>query len=59
MILLGLHLRHGIWSAFQSLGTMKPSLSSVIYGLGVLVAILVGLGFLVLPVWIYFGGGGV
>jgi len=59
MILLGLHLRHGIWSAFQSLGTMKPSLSSLTYGLGVLVAILVGLGFLVLPVWIFFCGGGV
>jgi succinate dehydrogenase / fumarate reductase cytochrome b subunit len=58
MILLGLHLRHGIWSAFQSLGIMKPSISSVTYGLGFVVAALLGLGFLVLPVWIYFCGGG-
>jgi succinate dehydrogenase / fumarate reductase cytochrome b subunit len=56
MLLLALHLRHGFWSAFQSLGAMKPSLTPWMYGLGLAVALVVGLGFLVLPLWIYFGG---
>lgn len=58
MVLLGLHLRHGFWSAFQSLGAMNPRFTPVSYGLGVLLAIMIGLGFIVLPVWIYVTGGG-
>lgn len=59
MILLAFHLRHGFWSAFQSLGLMNPRLTPWAYGIGVAVAVLLGLGFLTLPVWIYFTGGGV
>ena len=59
MVLLGLHLRHGFWSAFQSLGAMKPGLTPLTYGLGLLVALVVGLGFLTLPLWIYFRGAGI
>jgi succinate dehydrogenase / fumarate reductase cytochrome b subunit len=58
MIFLGFHLRHGFWSAFQSLGAMNPRLTPVSYGLGVLLAIVIALGFIVLPVWIYATGGG-
>ena len=58
MILLGLHLRHGFWSAFQSLGAMNSKLTPLTYAIGVLVAVLIGLGFLILPVWIYINGGG-
>jgi succinate dehydrogenase / fumarate reductase cytochrome b subunit len=58
MVFLGFHLRHGFWSAFQSLGAMNPRLTPVAYGLGVLLAITIGLGFIVLPVWIYVKGGG-
>lgn len=58
MLLLALHLRHGFWSAFQSLGAMRPGLTPLFYGLGLLVALVVGLGFLSLPVWIYFRGPG-
>lgn len=54
MILLGFHLRHGIWSAFQSLGAMNPRLTPVVYTIGTIVAILVALGFLILPLYIYF-----
>lgn len=54
MILLGFHLRHGIWSAFQSLGAMKPKLSPVVYAIGGVLAVLVAVGFLVLPLWIFF-----
>jgi succinate dehydrogenase / fumarate reductase cytochrome b subunit len=58
MLLLALHLRHGFWSAFQSLGAMRPGLTPLFYGLGLVVALVVGLGFLTLPVWIYFRGPG-
>lgn len=58
MILLGFHLRHGFWSAFQSLGVHHPLYTRLIYGLGVLLAVLLAVGFLFIPVWIYFGEGG-
>lgn len=54
MLLLGVHLRHGFWSALQSLGAMKPKYSPLIYTLGLVFAILLAGGFLVLPLWIYF-----
>lgn len=57
MLLLGFHLRHGFWSAFQSLGATNPRLTPVIYTLGALVGIVIALGFLVLPLWIFFTGG--
>lgn len=55
MILLGLHLRHGLWSALQSLGAMSQGLKPVIYGLSLMGAIAIALGFILLPLTIYFG----
>ncbi|MDX1428708.1 MAG: succinate dehydrogenase cytochrome b subunit [Rhodothermales bacterium] len=57
MLLLGFHLRHGIWSALQSLGAMTPRLTPLIYTAGGILAALIAVGFLVLPLWIFFGGG--
>lgn len=57
MLLLGFHLRHGIWSAFQSLGAINKKLSLMIYTIGGVFAFIIALGFLVLPIWIYFTGG--
>ena len=57
MVLLGFHLRHGFWSAFQTLGLAYPRLSPLIYTLGVLFAIAIGLGFLAIPLYFYFTGG--
>ncbi len=54
MILLGFHLRHGIWSAFQSLGAMNARLTPIVYGIGTVLAILLAAGFLMIPLWIYF-----
>ena len=56
MILLGYHIRHGFWSAFQSLGVNHPRYTPVIYGIGVLAAIVLGVGFLAIPIWFYIGG---
>jgi len=57
MIFLWFHLRHAFWSAFQSLGMNNAILTPIFYGAGVTLAILLALGFLVLPVFIYFTGG--
>lgn len=54
MLLLALHLRHGIWSALQSLGTMKPKLTPIIYTIGTIIGLLIAIGFFVLPLYIYF-----
>lgn len=54
MFLLALHLRHGFWSAFQSLGLMHRSLARPAYFLGLLVALLLAGGFFFIPLYIYF-----
>lgn len=54
MLLLGLHLRHGFWSALQSLGAMTKRALPVVYAIGVLFAVLLAGGFVVLPLYIYF-----
>lgn len=55
VVLLAVHLRHGIWSAFQSLGAMRPTLTPLIYTIGGLFGLGIALGFLVVPLAIYFG----
>lgn len=54
MILLALHLRHGIWSAWQSIGVLNSKISPVVYAIALILAILIALGFIVLPISIYF-----
>lgn len=54
MILLMLHLRHGFWSAFQSLGLMKPEFSRTFYCFGFFIALLLAGGFTLLPIYLYF-----
>ena len=55
MILLGFHLRHGIWSAFQSLGAMNARYSPFVYSFALIFALLISIGFVVLPLAIYGG----
>ncbi len=56
MIFLGLHLRHGFWSAFQSLGAHHPRYTPILYAAGLVFAIVIAVGYLIIPVWIYFRG---
>lgn len=56
MFLLGFHLRHGFWSALQSLGAMSPKLSPVIYTVGLVFAVLMAAGFLALPLYMLYAG---
>jgi succinate dehydrogenase / fumarate reductase cytochrome b subunit len=57
MALLGFHVRHGFWSAIQSLGGFHPKLTPVAYSLGLFAAAVLAAGFIVIPVWFYFAGG--
>ena len=54
MIVLALHLRHGIWSAWQSIGALNSKISPVVYAIALILAILIALGFIALPLAIYF-----
>lgn len=60
MFFMGFHFRHGFWSAFQSLGMMNPRWSKPIHALGLIIAILLTVGFLFMPIYIYTtqSGGG-
>ncbi len=53
MVFLGFHLRHGFWSALQSLGAYHPRWTPVWYTGGAVVALALALGFIVIPVWVY------
>lgn len=52
--LLGIHLRHGIWSAGQSLGILSGRVSSRAYQVSWLLALAIVLGFIIVPVSVYF-----
>lgn len=54
MIFLGFHLRHGVWSAFQSLGLTKENNSKAIYLIGGAIGLILAVGFLAIPTYIYF-----
>lgn len=54
MSVVGLHLRHGISSAFQSLGLMTPGWTATVLKGGLGLAVILAVGFAVLPVWVFF-----
>lgn len=54
MVLVGMHLRHGISSSFQSLGLVPRSWTGRILRAGASLALVVGAGFALIPVYIYF-----
>lgn len=54
ILLLGFHLEHGIQSAFQSLGINHWRYTPVIKRIGTLLSILITLGFIAIPLVIYF-----
>jgi succinate dehydrogenase / fumarate reductase cytochrome b subunit len=54
MVFVGLHLRHGISSACQSLGLDGPRFTPAVLRAGVLLAVAIGAGFASIPLWAYF-----
>ncbi|MEO0350119.1 MAG: succinate dehydrogenase cytochrome b subunit [Cyanobacteria bacterium P01_A01_bin.15] len=55
MLMLASHLRHGLWSALQSLGALNAAVRPVAYAASLMLAVGIALGFVVLPLGIYFG----
>ncbi len=56
MILLGFHLCHGFWSAFQSLGWTNDKYLPVLTRIALAFAVIMAIGFFVIPVYMYFSG---
>ena len=55
MILLGFHLRHGIWSMFQSLGMNHPRHTPILKQAALWIAILITAGYISIPVSVLAG----
>lgn len=55
MILLGLHLRHGISSSMQSLGIIPESKTGAVLRAGLVLAVVIAGLFAILPVLVYTG----
>ncbi len=47
------HMRHGFWSAFQSLGVNSPLYSKWLYRAGLVLAIALVAGYLAIPIYIF------
>ena len=52
---LALHLFHGVWSMFQTLGLNNRDWDGFFRGLAVFVAIVVPVGFAIVPLAVLFG----
>jgi succinate dehydrogenase / fumarate reductase, cytochrome b subunit len=53
--LLGLHLRHGIWSMFQSLGFNHPRHTPILKGAALVIAVVIVLGYISIPISVLLG----
>jgi succinate dehydrogenase / fumarate reductase, cytochrome b subunit len=55
MVLLGLHLRHGAWSMFQSVGINHPRHTPILKKAAAVLAIVIVLGYISIPLTILLG----
>jgi succinate dehydrogenase / fumarate reductase, cytochrome b subunit len=54
MIVAAVHVSHGFWSAFQTLGANHPKYMPLIKGAGIVFSLIVGIGFGLIPVYLSF-----
>jgi succinate dehydrogenase / fumarate reductase cytochrome b subunit len=52
-LIVGLHLRHGISSGFQSIGFDHPVYTRRLTAWGIAFAVLIGGGLAFIPIWVY------
>jgi succinate dehydrogenase / fumarate reductase cytochrome b subunit len=57
MTIIGFHLWHGVSSAFQTIGADTPRFTPVIRRIGWTLAVVIAVGFMAIPVWVFFVGG--
>ena len=53
MIIVAFHVRHGLWSAFQTLGANHPKYMPTLMVLSVIVGLIIGFGFGLLPIYLW------
>lgn len=53
IIALGYHLLHGVFSAHRSIGLYHPVYNSIIKVLGIIFAVVITVGYIIIPVFIY------
>jgi succinate dehydrogenase / fumarate reductase cytochrome b subunit len=54
MVVLAIHISHGFWSLFQTLGANHPKYSPALFILGISLSIIFGAGFGILPIYVAF-----
>jgi len=54
MVIVGMHLRHGVASSLQSLGVIPAAWTKAFLAICYAVALLIGAGFVLMPLYIYF-----
>ena len=54
MIIAAIHVSHGFWSAFQTIGANHPKYMPYIKGAGIVFSLVVGIGFGFIPIYISF-----
>jgi succinate dehydrogenase / fumarate reductase cytochrome b subunit len=56
MIIVAVHVRHGFWSAFQTLGANHPKYMPALMVLSVVIGLIIGFGFGLLPIYVWTMG---
>lgn len=54
MAIVGLHLRHGIWSSLQSLGLIPDRWTRAVTAICYVLALAIGAGYVLIPLYIFF-----
>jgi succinate dehydrogenase / fumarate reductase cytochrome b subunit len=57
MIVVGLHLWHGASSSVQTLGADTPRVTPRVRQIGIALALVIAVGFMSIPLWVFFTGG--
>ena len=52
MIIVAVHISHGFWSMFQTFGINHPRYMPLIMKLGLVVTLVIGIGFGILPIYL-------
>jgi succinate dehydrogenase / fumarate reductase cytochrome b subunit len=52
VIIAAVHVSHGLWSAFQTLGAHHPKYTPFLRGLSIVFSVVIGVGFGFLPVYV-------
>ena len=53
MMIVAVHVSHGFWSAFQTLGANHPKYMPLIQGVGIAFSLVIGIGFGFIPIYIF------